>query len=143
MKPGDTVIHIDTGSTGKILSMNMMAEMCYEVQWEEGPKAGITGLLFSREIIPLKDNLMPYPGGAIIVQSCDETTANVGVTHNGRIFYRHIEIPTLRSEYVKKYYGDISDAEFDKIIAENKTEILSTITKLNRVYANDSQMRLL
>ena len=46
---GDEVIEKSTGRKGKIISKNMMAEMCYELKF---PDSIYNALRFAREITP-------------------------------------------------------------------------------------------
>ena len=49
-KIGDEVIEKSTGMVANIISMAMMAEMCYEIRYEDG----LTALRFAKEITPAK-----------------------------------------------------------------------------------------
>jgi hypothetical protein len=79
------------------------------------------------------NNKIQIHGGYIIVQSCDEETANIGIFLRSRMTYYHVELPSLKLEDRKVYYNEeVKQAEFDAILQANKSRLLETIRHLNQ-----------
>jgi hypothetical protein len=86
----------------------------------------------------LKPNQIKFDGGAIVIQSCDEETANIGVFQNGKNAYHHVSIPDFIREWRVIYYTDLPIEEYDHILSENKTEILQVVHRLNEPGASST-----
>lgn len=82
----------------------------------------------------LKRNTASFNNGFFVIQSCDEHEANIGIFRDGArsAVYRHVEVPSLcRNRYERDRPGELTGAEFDQIIAENKEKLLRLIDELN------------
>jgi hypothetical protein len=78
----------------------------------------------------MKPNVIGIDGGAIVIQSCDDTTANVGIFANGRNAYHHVSIYGLEREWKPVKPSDMPTAEYDRILNEHKSEFLETVNNL-------------
>lgn len=73
----------------------------------------------------------------IVVQSCNEKTANIGVFENKSVFkrksfYAHVHIPFLaRVNDEPQYYTELRKEIYDSVLAKYKSEIISLIHALN------------
>jgi hypothetical protein len=78
------------------------------------------------------NNKIKIHGGYIIVQSCDEETANIGIFLRSRMTYYHVALPSLKLEDRKVYYNEeVKQIEFDAILQKYKTQLLKVIRNLN------------
>lgn len=77
-----------------------------------------------------KQHIIEIEGGAIVIQSCDEELANIGVFCNGLNSYHHVSIPALVREWNLVKYSELQPDEYDRILQENKTRVLETVEKL-------------
>ncbi|MBX3038707.1 MAG: hypothetical protein KF758_17480 [Anaerolineales bacterium] len=82
---------------------------------------------------PLPKYCLEVKDAVIVVQSCDEETANIGVQWRGKITYCHVALPSLEREWQKWYYSDVRPEIFDSILRENKSSLLEHIRSLNAV----------
>ncbi len=72
--------------------------------------------------------------GAIMVQSCDENAANVGITRGIHTSYRRVSVPDLiQQEPVRYIPWEMRDEEFARIVQKYATEIKALIVKLNTI----------
>jgi hypothetical protein len=55
----------------------------------------------------LPKNCIEVKDAVIVVQSCDEETANIGVQWRGKITYYHVDLPSFEREWQKVYYSDV------------------------------------
>ena len=78
----------------------------------------------------MQKHIIEIAGGAIVIQSCDEELANIGVSCNGRSTYHHVSIPALVREWKMVKYTELQPIEYDRILQENKTQVLETVEKL-------------
>jgi hypothetical protein len=77
-------------------------------------------------------NEIEIPGGAIVIQSCDDESAHIGIWIRGRMTYHHVSTPSLIREWRLVYYNEeVKPDEFDKILQANKSRLLEAIQKLN------------
>jgi len=72
-------------------------------------------------------HIIEIEGGAIVIQSCDDELANIGVFYNGLSSYHHVSIPALVREWNLFKYNELRPAEYDRILQENKTRALETV----------------
>ena len=82
---------------------------------------------------PLPDFCLEVEDAVIVVQSCDEDTANIGVQWRGKITYCTVALPSFEREYRKWYYSDVRPEIYDMVLRENKSRLLEHIQKLNAV----------
>ena len=82
---------------------------------------------------PLPNFCLEVEDAVIVVQSCDEDTANIGVQWRGKITYCTVALPSFEREYRKWYYSDLRPEIYDMVLHENKTRLLEHIRKLNAV----------
>jgi len=75
-------------------------------------------------------HIIKIEGGAIVIQSCDEELANIGIFHNERSTYHHVSIPALVREWNLVKYSELQPVEYDRILQENKKKVLETVEKL-------------
>lgn len=76
-------------------------------------------------------NAIEVEGGRIVIQSCTESWANVGVFYRGQSVYYHVALPSLVREEQHAYSVDLPAAEFDRILADNKQRLIDTVASLN------------
>lgn len=82
---------------------------------------------------PLPNFCLEVEDAVIVVQSCDEDTANIGVQWRGKITYCTVALPSFEREYRKWYYSDVRPEIYDMVLRENKSRLLEHIQKLNAV----------
>ena len=82
---------------------------------------------------PLPNFCLEVEDAVIVVQSCDEDTANIGVQWRGKITYCTVALPSFEREYRKWYYSDVRPEIYDMVLRENKSSLLEHIQKLNAV----------
>ena len=78
-----------------------------------------------------QEHIIKIEGGAIVIQSCDEELANIGVFCNGLNSYHHVSIPVLVREWNLFKYSELRPAEYDCILQENKSKVLEVVQYLN------------
>jgi hypothetical protein len=67
----------------------------------------------------------------VVIQSCDQETANIGMTMSGQTAYRHVDLPSLKRQSQPKKPFELSMADFDDVLKRYAAEILEAISKLN------------
>jgi len=77
------------------------------------------------------DCLIAIPGGHIVIQSCDEETANIGVFVGHKSAYRHCTLPVLAHDMARGKPNELPMSEYDKAINDNFQTILERIRVLN------------
>jgi hypothetical protein len=75
-------------------------------------------------------HIIEIEGGAIVIQSCDEELANIGIFYNGLSSYHHVSIPALVREWNLFKYSELQPVEYDRILQDNKTLVIETIEQL-------------
>jgi hypothetical protein len=80
---------------------------------------------------PLPNYCLEVNDAVIVIQSCDDERANIGVQWRGKITYCHVALPSLEREYQKWYYNDVRQEIYDMVLRENKSRLLEHIQKLN------------
>ena len=85
---------------------------------------------------PLPNYCLEVNDAVIVVQSCDDETANIGVQWHGKITYCRVALPSLKREWQKWYYSDVRQEIYDMILRENKYRLLEHIRKLNAAEQN-------
>ena len=80
---------------------------------------------------PLPNYCLEVNDAVIVVQSCDDERANIGVQWRGKITYCHVALPSLECEWQKWYYNDVRQEIYDMVLRENKSRLLEHIRKLN------------
>jgi hypothetical protein len=78
----------------------------------------------------MQKHIIEIEGGAIVIQSCDEELAHIGIFYNKRSTYHHVSIPALVREWKLFKYSELQPVEYDRILQENKTRVLETVEKL-------------
>ena len=85
---------------------------------------------------PLPNYCLEVNDAVIVVQSCDDETANIGVQWHGKITYCRVALPSLEREWQKWYYSDVRQEIYDMVLRENKSRLLEHIRKLNAAEQN-------
>lgn len=80
---------------------------------------------------PLPNYCLEVNNAVIVVQSCDNERANIGVRLSEKITYCHVALPSLKREYQGWYYNDVRQEDYDMVLRENKSCLLEHIKKLN------------
>ena len=73
-------------------------------------------------------------GAEIVVPSCDDHSANIGVFETkwrGRNAYHYVSLPDFTRDYKPIYPFDLRPEEFDRILTENRQAVLAVSAQLN------------
>jgi len=91
----------------------------------------------------MKSNEIETADATIIIQSCDNVSANIGVLHGGTITYRPVALPSLKHEWHREHLAclELPMDKFDEILQRNRAVLLETIARLN-VPTTDPPCRL-
>lgn len=85
---------------------------------------------------PLPRYCLEVKDAIIVVQSCDNEYANIGVHWHGKITYCNVSLPSLEREWQKWYYNDVRQEIYDMVLRENKSSLLEHIQRLNAAEQN-------
>ncbi len=93
-----------------------------------------TSLYFEKAKIAgrMKTNELATEDGIILIQSCDTTTANVGITTGNLTCYRRVSLPSLSQAEESRFYPwEMSDEEFAAILSKHAAAVVEMIGRLN------------
>ena len=69
--------------------------------------------------------ILPVDGAEIVVQSCDDQSAHIGVFETcwrGRNAYHHVSLLDFTREFKLPYPFDLRPAAYDRILTENRCD---------------------
>ncbi len=80
----------------------------------------------------MKANELVTEDGIIMIQSCDSSTANVGITTGNLTCYRRVSLPALAQAEESRFYPwEMSDEEFSAILRKHAAAVVEMIDRLN------------
>lgn len=78
------------------------------------------------------DHRLAIDGGHVIIQSCDDALANIGVFVSERSAYHHVTLPDLTRQWQPVHANELPVAVFDAALRGNQAAILERISFLNQ-----------
>ena len=84
----------------------------------------------------MKQHILQTGSAQIVIQSCDDNIANIGVfKRKSKSAYHHVLLPSLERERTKPLYPtELSDVEYDEVLQQNKQAVLQRICCLNESF---------